>query len=192
MTSRRLAFLVFLVVIVALGSISLSTLTAQSAAIAPAAPVVQALPAQPILDAAVKEAARSGKNVFVHFSASWCGWCHKLEKFLATPEGKLLEPYMIDVMLVVQESGDKKPLEHPGADAIMKKWGGTGGIPFYVFLDGKGAVLSTANNMPDGGNIGYPANPVEVKAFDDVLMKGLPKLPADLRAKVIAYIAIHP
>jgi thiol-disulfide isomerase/thioredoxin len=165
---------------------------AQTPTAAPAAPVVQAPPAQPILDAAVKEAAASGKNVFVHFSASWCGWCHKLEKFLATPEGKLLDPYMIDVMLIVLETGPLKPLEHPGAAEIMKKWGGTGGIPFYVFLDGTGKVLSNANNMPNGGNIGYPANPVEVKAFDDVLAKGLPKLPADIRAKVIAYIAIHP
>jgi hypothetical protein len=99
---------------------------------------------------------------------------------------------MIDVMLVVQESGDKKPLEHAGGAAVMKRWGGTGGIPFYVFLDGQGTVLSNANNMPGGGNIGYPANAVEVKAFDDVLAKGLPKLPADIRAKVIAFIAAHP
>lgn len=166
--------------------------TETAAQAAPPAPIVQAPPAQPILDAAVKQAAATGKSVFVHFSASWCGWCHKLEKFLATPEGKLLEPYMIDVMLVVQESGDKKPLEHPGAAQIMKSWGGTGGIPFYVFLDGKAQVLSDANNMPGGGNIGYPANAVEVKAFDEVLLKGMPKLPADIRARVIAYIAINP
>jgi len=165
---------------------------AQTAPQTPAPAIVEAPPAQPILDAAIKEAAKSGKNVFVHFSASWCGWCHKLEKVLAEPEGKLLAPYMIDVMLVVQESGDKKPLEHPGADAIMKKWGGGSSIPFYVFLDGTGKVLADANNMPDGSNIGYPANPIEVKAFDAVLAKGLPKLPADIRKKVVDYIAIHP
>ena len=156
------------------------------------ASIAQAPPAKPILDAAVAKAATSGKSVFVHFSASWCGWCHKLEKFLAEPEGQLLEPYMIDVMLVVQESGDKKPLEHPGAAEIMKSWGGTGGIPFYVFLDGKGAVLSNANSLAGGANIGYPANPVEIAAFDTVLAKGLPKLPADIRAKVIAYLVAHP
>lgn len=182
-----------LVPVLAAAVIGFGALTFAQAPQAPAAPaLVQAPPAQPILDAAIKSAAVSGKSVFVHFSASWCGWCHKLEKFLATPEGQLLNPYMIDVMLVVQESGDKKVLEHPGAAAIMKGWGGTGGIPFYVFLDGTGRVLSNANNMPDGGNIGYPANPVEVNAFDGVLAKGLPKLPADIRAKVIAYIAIHP
>jgi thiol-disulfide isomerase/thioredoxin len=185
---RRIALLAF--VAVGLGA-AVGAQTPASPAAAPA-PIVQAPPAQPILDAAIKNAAASGKNVFVHFSASWCGWCHKLEKVLAEPEGKLLEPYMIDVMLVVSETGDKKPLENPGADAIMKKWGGTGGIPFYVFLDGTGKVLADANNMPNGGNIGYPANPVEVKAFDEVLAKGLPKLPADIRKKVVDYIAIHP
>ena len=173
--------------------IGLGTLTFAQAPPPAAAPALaQAPPAQPILDAAVKNAAASGKNVFVHFSASWCGWCHKLENFLATPEGKLLDPYMIDVMLVVNETPDKKVLEHPGAAAIMKQWGGAGAIPFYVFLDGQGRVLADANSLPGGGNIGYPANPVEMKAFDEVLAKGLPTLPADIRAKVIAYIAIHP
>jgi thiol-disulfide isomerase/thioredoxin len=166
---------------------------AQTGPQTPAPAIVQAPPAEPILDAAIKDAAKSGKNVFVHFSASWCGWCHKLEKVLAEPEGQLLQPYMIDVMLVVDEFDNaKKPLENPGADVIMKKWGGTSGIPFYVFLDGTGKVLADANNMPDGTNIGYPANPVEVKAFDEVLAKGLPKLPADIRKKVVDYIAIHP
>jgi thiol:disulfide interchange protein len=182
---RRIALLIAVTVCTCV------VVNAQAPSPAPAT-IVQAPPAQPILDAAVKQAASTGKNVFVHFSASWCGWCHKLEKFLATPEGKLLEPYMIDVMLVVSEVPEKKALEHPGAAAIMKQWGGTGGIPFYVFLDGTGKVLADANSMPDGSNIGYPAKPEEVRAFDTVLMKGLPKLPADIRAKVIEYIAIHP
>src|SRR4051812_16034012 len=105
--------------VIGLGALTLAQTPAPKTT-APAPTLTQAPPAQPILDNAVKDAARSGKSVFVHFSASWCGWCHKLEKFLTTPEGKELEPYMIDVMLVVQESPDKKMLEHPGAADIMK------------------------------------------------------------------------
>jgi thiol:disulfide interchange protein len=191
MTFKR-SVLVLAAALAGLVTMAFAQAPAPAPAKTPPVALVQAPPAQPILDAAVRNAATSGKSVFVHFSASWCGWCHKLEKFLATPEGKLLEPYMIDVMLVVDESPDKKVLEHPGAADIMKKWGGTGGIPFYVFLDGTGKVLADANNMPDKSNIGYPANPIEVKAFEDVLARGLPKLPADIRAKVIAYIAINP
>jgi thiol:disulfide interchange protein len=152
----------------------------------------QAPPAQQVLNAALATAASTQKNVFVHFSASWCGWCHKLEAFLKTPEGEMFTKYAVDVQLVVQETGAKKVLEHPGGAEMMKAWGGTGGIPFYVFLDGKGTVLSHANNMPDGGNIGYPANAIEVKAFDDVVARGMPKMPADVRAKLMAYIAGHP
>jgi hypothetical protein len=95
-------------------------------------------------------------------------------------------------MLVVQESGAKKILENPGGAELMKGWGGTGGIPFYVFLDPTGKVLSDANSMPNGSNIGYPANDAEVKAFDGVVTRGLPKMPADVRAKIMAYIAGHP
>jgi hypothetical protein len=46
--------------------------------------------------------------------------------------------------------------------------------------------------MPEGGNIGYPANDIEVKAFDDVVARGLPAMPADVRAKIMKYITDHP
>lgn len=152
----------------------------------------QAPPAKQLLDAALATAKSTNRHVFVHFSASWCGWCHKLEAFLKTPEGEMLQKHAVDVMLVVQEGKGKEFLENPGGTEMMRGWGGTGGIPFYVFLDGTGAVLSHANNMPNGGNIGYPANDAEVKAFADVLARGVPKMPADVRAKIIAYIAAHP
>jgi len=152
----------------------------------------QAPPAKQVMDAAVAAAKSSNRNVFVHFSASWCGWCHKLEAFLKTSEGGMFQKYAVDVMLVVQESSAKKILENPGGAELMKGWGGTGGIPFYVFLDPTGKVLSDANGMPNGSNIGYPANDAEVKAFDGVVTRGLPKMPADVRAKIMAYIAGHP
>ena len=170
--------------------------TAPQAAPKPAAPgaaaVEQAPAARPLLGAAFERARKENKNVFVHFSASWCGWCHKLEAFLKTPEGELFQQYAVDLQLVVQESKGKEMLENPGAAAMMKAWGGTGGIPYYVLLDPTGKVLSDANNMPDKTNIGYPANAKEVAAFDDMVARGLPKMPADVRAKIMAYIAGHP
>lgn len=153
---------------------------------------MQAPPAKQVLDAALASAKSSNKNVFVHFSASWCGWCHKLEAFLKTPEGEMLQKYAVNVQLVVQETGAKKILENPGGAEMMKGWGGTGGIPFCVFLDPAGTVLSDSNNMPNKGNIGYPANAKEIAAFDDVMARGVPKMPADVRAKIMAYIAAHP
>ena len=154
--------------------------------------LTQAPNARPLLGAAFERAKKENKNVFVHFSASWCGWCHKLEAFLKTPEGELFQHYAVDLQLVVQESKGKELLENPGAAAMMKAWGGTGGIPYYVLLDPTGKVLSNANNMPDKSNIGYPANEKEVAAFDDFVKRGLPRMPDDVRAKIMAYVAGHP
>jgi thiol:disulfide interchange protein len=154
---------------------------------------VKATPtAQAVLDNALKAAVAADKGVFIHFGASWCGWCHKLEAFLETPDGKLLEDYVIVTAMTVMESKGKEALENAGGAALMKQWGGTGGLPYYVFLDKTGAKLSDANGMPDGGNIGYPANPVERAAFDQVLLKGVPKLLPAARAKMIEYLEKHP
>ena len=167
-------------------------LGAHACALEAQTPHPQAPPAKQVLDAAMAEAMKANKNTFVFFSASWCGWCHKLEAFLKTPDGQTLGQYAVFLKLTVQESGVYKPDENPGGAEMMKAWGGNGGIPFYVFLDSKGTVLSDANGLPGGNNIGYPANAAEVKAFDTVLAKGVPKMPADVRAKIIDYITKHP
>jgi len=194
MTSMRTAVALIVGVMLIVGLMLVGPVVRPSAQAAQAAqsPHPQAPPAKQVLDAALATANTTNKNVFVFFSASWCGWCHKLEAFLKTPDGEALGRYSVFVKLTVQESGVFKPDENPGGADMMKTWGGTGGIPFYVFLDGKGTVLSDANGLAGGANIGYPANPTEVKAFDVVLTKGVPKMPADIRAKIIDYIAKHP
>ncbi|MGH2647241.1 MAG: thioredoxin family protein [Ginsengibacter sp.] len=44
----------------------------------------------PVANAVVKEAmtkvVKEHKNVFVIFHASWCSWCHKMERFLKNKE----------------------------------------------------------------------------------------------------------
>ena len=181
--SRR--FTAILGCVVALGALFAAPAGARRAAVTPPS-------ADEILSAARKTAAAEHKNVFVHFSASWCGWCHKLEAFLTTPAGKLLTNHAVDVILIVQETGDKTSLNNPGATELMKRWGGTGGIPFYVFLDAEGTVLADANGLPNHANIGYPANAQEYEAFDQVLIKGLPKLSAADRATIIEEMRKHP
>jgi thiol-disulfide isomerase/thioredoxin len=48
---------------------------------------------QVVLQAALSRAASEDKKVFLTFGAPWCGWCHKLEDFLARPEiGAILHP----------------------------------------------------------------------------------------------------
>ena len=41
-----------------------------------------------LMDAAFAEAAKTNKNVFLVFHASWCGWCHKMDSSMADPRVK--------------------------------------------------------------------------------------------------------
>ncbi|MFY7954162.1 MAG: thioredoxin family protein, partial [Armatimonadaceae bacterium] len=54
---------------------------------APASPSSQSAPApaSELIAKARAEAGKQGKRVFVRFTASWCGWCHKMEKVLDQP-----------------------------------------------------------------------------------------------------------
>ena len=76
---------------------------------------IKAAPAKLIIEKAIAEAAKSQKNVFVIFHASWCGWCHKMDNSMNDEKLKdfFTNNYVI-VHLTVDESKDNKDLENPG------------------------------------------------------------------------------
>src|SRR5436190_400746 len=136
--------------------------------------------AQELLSAAAKTARAQNKTIMVHFSASWCGWCKRLDAFLNAPEvGKLMADNYVLLELVVQETREKKALENPGAAEVMKEMGAAdAGLPYYFFLDKDGKKIGDSLVMPGGKNIGHPANAEEIKAFVGLLERTAPLMTA--------------
>ncbi len=137
--------------------------------------------AEQVLSNAKTKARLEQKAIFVHFGASWCGWCRRLDAFLEQPDVKpVFEKYFVPVKLVVQENAKNKALENPGADALLKGWGGPDGLPYSAFLDAQGALI--VNSKRDGRNIGYPSESDEIDYFVQMMRKAAPKMTqADLK-----------
>ena len=135
--------------------------------------------ADKVLNEAFQLAGKEKKNVFVIFHASWCGWCHKMDKSMTDESCKdFFENSYVIRHLVVDESSDKKNLENPGADDLRNKYGGKdNGIPYWLIFDSKGKLLADSRmktgNDPDSStdNSGCPASEKEVAYFVSIIRK---------------------
>jgi hypothetical protein len=93
------------------------------------------------------------------------------------------------VKLVVQESAQKKDLENPGGQKKLEELGGAkSGLPFFAILDPAGKKLADSNAMPDGKNIGCPATPEEIAAFEKLLKQTAPRMSEADRTKLGEYL----
>jgi thioredoxin-related protein len=140
--------------------------------------------ADQVMATAKEKASVEQKAIFLHFGASWCSWCKRLDAFLDRPDIKpVFEKYFVPVKIVVQEDDKNKALENPGADKLMEQLGGSeAGLPYSAFLDAKGQMI--ANSMLHGNNIGYPGEPGEIDYFVQMMKKAAPKM-SDADLKII-------
>lgn len=125
----------------------------------------KALEAKAVRDAAFERAAKDGKRVFLHFGAPWCGWCGKLERWMAGPEvAPLLAKEFVDLKIDTDRmvgGGDM-------AKELRAKSGAKdGGIPWFVLQDKDGAILATSDAQD--GNIGFPVKDEEIAHFVGML-----------------------
>jgi thioredoxin-related protein len=120
-------------------------------------------------DNALSKASSDDKLVFLHFGSPTCGWCHKLDAFLAREDmAKILGGEFVDLKIDLTRM--------TGADEILKRYNpdASGGIPWFVFLDVRGKSIVTSDGPK--GNIGYPAAPEEIEHFVGMLKKAARKL----------------
>jgi len=116
------------------------------------------LVAAKVLQDGLDQAAKSDRLVFLHFGAPWCGWCHRLEDWMALPDvSTTLGKEFVDVCIDVDRMD--------GGKEILARYhsSGKGGIPWFAFLDAKGKALVTSDGAK--GNIGFPYEEHEVAHF---------------------------
>jgi thiol-disulfide isomerase/thioredoxin len=141
--------------------------------------------AEAILAKAEATAAKEGKTVFVHFGASWCGWCRRLDALLERPDFKpVFDRHFVSVKLVTSETAERKALENPGSEKALARLDGmNSGLPYFAFLNAKGE--SIANSKLHGANIGYPGSEEEIAFFASLVKKAAPGISdADFKAMV--------
>ena len=125
------------------------------------------LVAKDVLAAALATAQKEQKRVFLHFGAPWCGWCHKLEDWMARPEiAAVLAKDFVDTKIDNDRmTGGKEVYQAQIAAAGQKE----GGIPWFVFLAADGTLL--AHSTGPKGNTGFPYEPDEIAHFVTMLQK---------------------
>ena len=130
------------------------------------------LAAENILNDGLKLANNSGRKVFLHFGAPWCGWCKRLEAWMVDEKiAAILAKDFVPVKIDVERTVGGKEMVEGFPDA------NSSGIPWSAILDKNGKNL--ANSGGRGKNFGFPASDEEISNFAAMLKKTANKISAD-------------
>ncbi len=140
------------------------------------------LNADEVLSDAMQRAQREDKRIFLHFGAPWCGWCHRLEDWMALMEiNKILAEDFIPLKVDIDRMTN-------GKEVLGRYTGGKStGIPFSVILDPDGAVVSALVDE-NGSNLGCPWTDKELEGFRAVLDKVCRNIDQKQRDELVASI----
>src|SRR5690606_2779208 len=113
--------------------------------------------ARVLLDEALARAKQENKRILIQETATWCGPCHMLARFL-------------DANRVWEQDYIWVKMDHrwTGAQELMAELraGADGGIPWFAILDAQGEKLATSNEPEGQSNIGYPSSPEGQQHFE--------------------------
>lgn len=118
--------------------------------------------AHELLEQALATAKAENRRVIVQETATWCGPCVALSRFL-DEHRQVWEKDYLWIKLDHRWEGSREI-----ADTLRD--GASGGIPWWTILDAEGNRLVTSNNS-DGDNIGYPSSPSGRAHFRIILTK---------------------
>lgn len=133
-------------------------------------------------------AAAENKRLFIVFWASWCSWCRLLDRMLEEPASTRIlgSRFRILHVRVLERREEMRAQEWAGVnDVFLSYTGGNArmGLPFMVFLDDAGAVVTHSAAPLDGTNMGFPVTPEELDGFEAMIATAAPDTTtADRRA----------
>ena len=102
--------------------------------------------------AAVKQAKKEGKNVFIQIGGNWCIWCARFHDFITTDksiDSLVHANYIVYHLNYSEENYNAKLLAKYGYPQRF-------GFPVFLILDGTGKLLHTQNSgYLEDGNKSY-------------------------------------